>query len=251
MLMLMRRYVAAVTVGMLCTAGALWPASISPVLTKTINEAFDKAADVGDSRESTIAAVHLFEQRGFKTEFVDAVKISTENLVNADSAYTAVAVHDPQSGMWVRVDLNRHEFSWPWDSGDKTLYGNLWIAYRGPLGNYPAADPASVKKFHRHAIDAIPKSVLNETLFRFRFSVTHSEIGPDGNYRNPHVDQFLRENGRILEARDVHPITEALIGIWDNGENTDTRFEYWSGSGWFCIVGRRAPMDLKLVTLVE
>ena len=249
--MLMRRRVAAVTVGMLCTAGALWPASLSPVLTRAINDAFDKTADAGGPRESAIAAVHFFEQRRFETQFVDAVKISTENLATADSAYTAVSVRDPQTGMWVRVDLNRHEFSWPWSSEDKTFYGNLWIGYRGRLINYPASDPESVNKFYRHVLDAIPKSVLNETLFRFRFTVTPPEVGPDGKYRNPHVDQFLRENGKILEARDIHPFTEVPIGIWDNGENADTRFEYWSGSGWFCIVGRRAPMDLKLVTLME
>ena len=198
--MLMRRRVAAVTVGMLCTAGALWPASLSPLLTRAINDAFHKTVDAGGPRESTIAAVHFFEQRGFETQFVDAVKISTENLVNADSGYTAVSVRDPQTGMWVRVDLNRQEFSWPWNSDDKTFYGNLWIAYRGPLINYPASGPESVKKFYRHALDAIPKSVFNETLFRFRFIVMSTEIGPDGKYRNPHVDQFLHKTDKILEA---------------------------------------------------
>ena len=249
--MLMRRRVAAVTVGLLCTAGALWPAPISPVLTKAINDAFDKTPDAGGPRESTIAAAHLFEQRGFETQFVEAVKISTGNLVNADSAYTAVAVHDPQTGLWVRVDLNRHEYSWPWGSDDKKFYGNLWIAYRGPLTKSPASDAESAKKFYRQAIDAIPKSVLNETLFRFRFTVASTEIGPDGKYLNPQVDQFLRENGKILEAHGIHPLTEVPIGIWDNGENADMRLEYWPGSGWFCLVGRQARMDLTLVTLME
>jgi two-component system, LytTR family, sensor kinase len=247
MLRLMRRRVAAVTVGLLCTAGALWPDSLSSGLNRAISEALNRTSHSGGPRDRALQALGILAQGGFETQMVEAVKISTESIANGPSPYAVVSVRDPKSRDWVRVDPTRNEFSWPWTESDKTFYGNYWIAYRGPL----SGDPASAPNFYRDTLDAIPKSVLNEMLFRFRFTVESPEIGPDGKYRNPNVERFLRDNGKILEAHGIHPILEVPVGIWDNGENADERFVYWPGSAWFCIVGRQAPMDLALVTQIE
>ena len=276
---------------LLCTAGALRAAAISPGLDHAINDVFKRVdrlspmpygkvytltvggkpmtappddflrrrtgreilesgmSDGGG--DNAIAAVYLLEQQGYETRFIDSAEISTQSLAYGFSGAPMVAVRDRESGAWVRVDVARHEYSYPFSLSDKSFYGSYWIGFRGRLADYPAHDPRVAEEVLSGHAQTIPPEVLNQHLFRFQFTVDASLIGPDGKYRNPNLEGLLRDNGKVLAAHGVHPVNTIAITLVAGRQDAESHLEYSHGEGWVCTLGLESACGLGLVSYFE
>ena len=282
---------AAVILFLLCTAGMLRPEGLSASVAQAIDEVFAKVDRLrpmpygstytltvggkpvtagpdyflrrrtgseilesgmsGGCGDNAIAALYLVRKRGLEAVFIDSVQISTQSLESGFSGHALIAVRDPATGEWVRIDPTRREYSWPWNIKDKSFYGNYWIGFRGRLADYPAHDPESLKKFYRDTLNTIPANVLNQTLFRFRFTVDPSLIAADGRYRNPNLDRLLRDNGKILAAHGVHPENEVAIRLTRGDDDADSRLERAEQGEWVCTVGLQSALSSGFVSYLE
>ena len=201
--------------------------------------------------DNAIAALYILEKAGYEALFVDSAKISTESLENGFSGHAVVAVRDPKSGNWLRVDPTRHQFVYPFNADEKSFDGNYWIGFRGRLADYPAHDPDSLKKFYRGTLNTIPKDVLNQTLYQFQFTVDPSLIGITGRYHNPNLTRFLRDNAKILAAHGVHPVNVIPIRLLNGQDNADSSCHYSEQQGWTCILGQRSALSLGFLSDLE
>jgi len=281
---------AAVIVFTLCAAGVARPQSLSPRLVDAITEAFNKvgalkpmpygatytlnvggrpvtadpdyflrrrngaeilASGMSDGcGDNALAALTILQQHGFQTYFVDSAQISTQSLESNFAGHAVVAVYDPKAAFWVRVDPTRSQYTFPWSSTDKVFYGIYWIGYRGPLEGYPAHDPESLKRFYRDTLKTIPREVLNQTLFRFQFRLDPSLYDTGGKLRNPNLEQFLNDNGKVLEKHGVHPQNAVAIRLMNGQDNVESRCENGS-NGWVCTIGQRSALSLGFISYLE
>jgi hypothetical protein len=200
--------------------------------------------------DNAIAVLYLLEKQGFETRFIDSAEISTHSLEYGFSGHAAVAVRDAARDQWVLVDPTRNIYVYPWTLSDKSLYGNYWIGFRGRLADYPAHDPESLKKFYGDTLKTIPADYLNQHLFRFKFTVDASLIGPDGKYRVPDLAQFLHDNGKILAAHGVHPVNEIPVRLAAGDFDFGVRVED-SETGWVCSLGRESTCGWWLVSALD
>ncbi len=286
----MRQPVALIVV-ILCSAGVLRPQNPSPEAERAISEAFDKVGALqpmpngatytltvggkqvtaepdyflrrrtggeilesgwsGGSGDNAIAVLYLLEKRGYEVSFIDSAQISTQSLEWGFSGLAALALRDPQSGIWVFVDPSRRIYWYPFNTKDQSFYGNYWIGFLGRLADYPAHDPESLKAFYRATLKTIPAKTLDRTLFRFRFTVDPSLIAPNGQYRNPNLERLLRDEGKILAAHGVHPTNEVQIHLKNGEDNATSRCEYAGKDGWVCTLGEQSALSLGFVSYLE
>jgi hypothetical protein len=200
--------------------------------------------------DNAIALLHLLDKQGFETRFIDAVRISTKSLEDAAEGCAFVAVLDPQNNQWVLADPARSVYIWPFDLSSKTVYQNCWIGFRGPIADYPVHDPASLTKFYRDTLKTVPMDYLNHHLFRFQFTVDSSLIGPDGKYRNPHLEQFLGDNGNFLNSRGIRPVNEIPVRLVAGGPNGVFSVDE-SDRGWVYTVGQESTWGWWIVDVLE
>ncbi len=206
---------------------------------------------IAASGDSAIAVLYLLEKQGFETRFIDSAEISTHSLEYGFSGHAAVAVRDPARDQWILADPDRSIFVYPWTLSDKSFYGNYWIGFRGRLADYPAHDPESLKKFYRETLATIPPYVLSRRLFRFKFTVDPSLIGPGGKYKVPDLAQFLRDNGKILAAHGVYPVNEIPVRLTAGDFDFGIRLEDSAFAGWVCSLGRESSCGWWLVSALE
>jgi hypothetical protein len=203
--------------------------------------------------DNALAAIYLFQQKGYETHFVDSVEISTASPVNGSSGAAAVAVRDPKTGVWglVNPQPGQHGFYYAFTSARKLLYGRYWIGFDGRLANYPAHDPRSLRDFYRITFNSIPRGVLNERLFQFQFSIDSSLIAPDGRFRNPHLEALLRDNGKLLASYNVHPVNAVAIRLVAGRRDEEANLEYSYQDGWVCTLGLDNACGLGLISYLE
>ena len=199
-----------------------------------------------------ISFIYLMEQCGFQANLVDSAEISTQSLRYRFSGHAVVAVRDKGAGRWILVDpTNRRVISEDWSPNDKTFYANYWIGFFGPLASYPAHDPASLRKFYDATLKTIPINVLNEHLFRFRFTVDPSLISEHGEYLNPNLEAFLRDNGKFLRDADIHPTREIEIRLTKGGNDARSSLDYSDKTGWVCTIGLRSACSPSFGSYLE
>ena len=199
-----------------------------------------------DSGDIAIVTVYLAQKRGLEAEFVDSAEISTQTLEYGYSGIAVIAVRDPESGTWARIDAATGGYTFPFLPTEKLLYGNHWVGFRGRLADYPVHDPESLNKFYRDTLKTMPPEVLNEHLFRFRFTVDSSLRNSDGTYRNPNLGQFLADNGKILATHGVHPVHEIAIRMVAGLQGAESYLEYWDDKEeWVCFLGLEHPCGLR------
>jgi hypothetical protein len=202
--------------------------------------------------DNAIVALFLVQQRGLEAEFVDAAQISTESLENAFSGTARIAVRDPYDGVWTRIDPAINGYSKSFPPTEKRFEGNYWVGFRGRLADSPAHDPESLKKFYRDTLNSMPREVLNEHLFRFRFTVDSSLLNSNGTYRNQNLGRFLADNGKILAAHGVHPVNEIAIRLAAGLQDAESYLEYSDDKKeWVCFLGLRSACSLGLVSYFE
>jgi len=216
---------------------------------RTGQEILDSGISNG-AADGALAAAYLFEQQGYETRFIDAVKISTQALEGNFSGLTCIAVRDTVAGVWVLFESSPFLAYSPFDFGDQVLNGNYWIGFRGRLAEYPVHDPEALKSFYRDTFRAIPPEALNYHLFRFQFTVDPS-LGADGKYRNPHLGAFLADNGKILAAHGVHPVREIPIRLVAGGKDASVRLDRSGRDGWSCRLGLDNPCGPGLTGYFE
>lgn len=199
-----------------------------------------------------IAFLSLMEKCGFRANFVDSAQISTQSLESRDSGHAVVAVRDQVAGRWILADPTNHRvISYDWSPADQTFYGNYWIGYNGPLASYPAHDHASLRAFYDRTLKSIPASVLEERLFRFRFTVDASLIGMNGIYLNPHLKDFLAGNGKFLRDEGIHPRRQVTILLVKGGDDARSTLTYSEGKGWVCTVGLKSACSPSFTAYLE
>ncbi len=205
-----------------------------------------------DSGDIAIVTVYLAQKHGLEAELVDSAEISTQTLEYGYSGIAVVAVRDPESGTWARMDAATGSFHFPFLPADKLLYGDHWVGFRGRLADYPVHDPESLNKFYRDTLKTMPSEVLNKHLYRFRFTVDSSLLNPNGTYRNPNLGRFLADNGKILAAHGVHPVHEIAIRLVAGLRGAESYLEYSDDKKeWVCFLGLEHPCGLRLVTYFE
>ncbi len=282
---------AAVIAFILCAAGVARPQNVSPGLTDAITEAFHKVGELkpmpygstytlsvggrqvtadpdyflrrrtgaeilasgmsGGCGDNALAALYLIEKHGYQVYFVDSAELSAKSLEDNFSGHAVIAVYDPKAAIWVRADPTRSVYSYPWSTSDKIFYGIYWIGYRGPLEGYPAHDPESLKKFYRDTLRTIPPQVLDETLFRFQFILDSSLYGAGGKFRNPNLQRFLSDNGKVLEAHGVHPYNTVAIRLTNGKDDAESQCGSTDQGGWVCAIGQRSALSLGFFSYVE
>lgn len=199
-----------------------------------------------------VAFIHLLEGCGYRTLFVDSAEISSQSLQSRFSGHAVVAVRDEMHGRWLLADpTNRRMISDDWSPTDKIFYGNYWIGFAGPLASYPAHDPESLRRFYDTTLKSIPPDVLNERLFRFRFHVDPSLDGKDGQYLNPRLTAFLRDNGKFLEKSGLRPKREIDILLVKGDDDAKSRLTYTKDAGWVCTVGLRSALSSSFTAYME
>lgn len=199
-----------------------------------------------------ISFIYLMEQCGFQANLVDSAEISTQSLRSRLSGHAVVAVRDMGTGRWILADPTNHRvISEDWSPTDKTFYGNYWIGFFGPLASYPAHDPASLRQFYDATLKAIPIEVLNEHLFRFRFTVDPSLIGENGEYLNPNLTALLRDNGKFLRDASIHPSREIEIRLIKGGDDARSTLDFSDKTGWVCTVGLRSACSPSFTSYLE
>jgi hypothetical protein len=202
--------------------------------------------------DNAIVALFLVQKRGLEAAFVDTAQISTESLESGFSGTAVIAVRDPGDGAWARIDPAINGYSKSFPPTEKRIDGNYWVGFRGRLADYPAHDTESLKKFYRNTLNSIPPEVLNENLFRFRFTVDSSLLNRNGTYRNPNLDRFLADNGKILAAHGVHPVHEIAIRLAAGLQDAESYLEYSDDKKeWVCFLGLEHPCGLRLVSYFE
>ncbi len=205
-----------------------------------------------DSGDIAIAAVYLAQKRGIETELVDSAEISTRTLEYGSAGVVVIAVRDPKSGVWARMDPATESYTVPFRPTDKLLFGNHWVGFRGRPADYPVHDPESLNKFYRDTLKSMPPEVLNKHLFRFRFAVDSSLRNRNGTYRNPNLGRFLADNGKILAAHGVHPVHEIAIRMVAGLQGAESYLEYWDDKDeWVCFLGLENECGLDLVSYLE
>ncbi|HMD70941.1 MAG TPA: histidine kinase [Bryobacteraceae bacterium] len=203
------------------------------------------------SGDIAIVALSVAAKRGLEAAFVDSAQISTQSLEYGFAGTAVIAVRDPKSGVWARIDGTLREVGFPFPPTQKSLYGSYWVGFRGRLADYPAHDPESLKKFYRDTLNTIPPEVLNKHLFRFAFSVESSLRNPDGALRNPNLGRFLADNGKILAAHGVHPVSEIAIRLVAGRQDAESYLDYSDKDGWVCALGLQSACGLDLVSYFE
>ena len=199
-----------------------------------------------------ISFLYRMEQCGFKANFIDSAEISTASLRSHDSGHTVVAVRDEAAGRWILADPTAGRvISENWDPASKMFYGNYWIGYYGPLASYPAHDHESLKQFYAATLKSIPPDVLAGHLFRFRFVVDPSLLGKDGEYLNPRLTAFLRDNGKVLEEQGIHPKREVEIRLMKGGDDAKGWLDYTKSGGFVATVGLKSAMSSSFVSYLE
>src|SRR5579872_1785908 len=199
-----------------------------------------------------ISFLYRMEQCGFKANFIDSAQISTASLQTHDSGHTVVAVRDETVGRWILADPTAGRvISENWEPSSKTFYGNYWIGYFGPLASYPAHDHESLKRFYEATLQSIPPAVLAEHLFRFRFTVDSSLKGKDGEYLNPRLAGFLRDNGKFLEEHGIHPKSEVETRLVKGGDDSKGSLDYTDKGGFVATIGLKSAMSSSFVSYLE
>ena len=199
-----------------------------------------------------IAFLSLMEECGFRANFVDSAQISTQSLETRDSGHAVVAVRDQVAGRWILADPTSHRIiSYDWSPADKTFYGNYWIGYIGPLASYPAHDHASLRAFYDRTLQSIPASELEDHLFRFRFTVDASLIGMNGIYLNPHLKDFLVDNGKFLREAGIHPRRQVTILLVKGADDARSQLSYSETKGWVCTVGLKSACSSSFTAYLE
>lgn len=199
-----------------------------------------------------ISFLYRMEECGFKANFIDSAEISTHSLRTHDSGHTVVAVRDEAVGRWILADpTSGVVITENWDPASKMFYGNYWIGYYGPLAQYPAHDHDSLKQFYAATLKTIPQEVLTEHLFRLNFVVDQSLIGKDGEYLNPRLAAFLRENGEFLEKQGIFPKREIEVRLVKGGDDATGKLNYSEGNGFVCTVGLKSAMSSSFMSYLE
>jgi hypothetical protein len=199
-----------------------------------------------------ISFIYRMEQCGFKTNFIDSAEISTQSLRTHDSGHTVVAVRNEAVGRWILADPTAGRvITENWNPVSKTFYGNYWIGYYGPVDQYPAHDHDTLKQFYAATLKTIPSEVMAEHLFRFKFVVVQSLIGKEGEYLNPRLAAFLRDNGKFLEELGIRPKREIEIRLVKGGDDALSRLDKSENGAYVCTVGLKSAMSLGFISYLE
>lgn len=197
-----------------------------------------------------VAFIHLMEERGFHTMLVDSAEISTPSLRSNFSGHAVVAVRD--GPRWILADPTRRQIiSENWSPSDKMFDDRYWIGFRGPLSEYPAHDPESLRQFYKATLKTIPPEVLNQRLVRLRFTVDASLVGPDKEYLNPNLAGFLQNNGKFLESLGIRPEKEIPVLLVKGGDDYHSDVKYSAEAGWVCALGRKSSLSPSFVSFLE
>jgi hypothetical protein len=205
-----------------------------------------------------ILFVELVEALGFETLLVDAAEISSTNLRYNFAGHVVVAIRNqnlPSNAPWWLVDpTSRRVLSRNWSPKEKSFEvsgGVYWIGYCGPLSDYPVDDGQELSEFYAKTLNRVPKSVLERTLYRFTFDVDRSLINLKGEYLNPRLDRFIREQSTILEEYGIAPEREVSVTLKRGGEDSISQLTYSEENGWVNTVGLKSGCSPSMFAGLE
>ena len=200
-----------------------------------------------------MAFVHLLDQHGLETLFIDSAEISLSSLESHFSGHVVVAVRDPAGDRWLLADpTSRQIITNHWLTNSQTFYHDrYWIGYCGALSNYPAHSPDELKDFYARTLARVPADFWDKHIFKFDFKIDPSLIGQNGDYLAPHVPQFAENQDAALANFHIHPQTEIPILLVKGGNDSNSTLNHSAERGWVCTVGLQSACSLGLVTYMQ
>ena len=205
-----------------------------------------------------IVFIEGIEPRGFEKLLVDAAEISSASLRYHYSGHAVVAIRkkeSPKNTPWWLVDSTSLKIlSRNWQPTDKTfeVSGRVyWIGYCGPPSAYPVQSGQKLGEFYTQTLASVPASILNRTLYRFRYSVDPSLIDDDGKYLNPRLERFMQEQSTIFAKYHIKPEREVSITLKRGGNDIESELTYSEANGWVSHIGLKSGCSPAMLSGLE
>lgn len=208
--------------------------------------------------DHAILFIERIEPRGFETLLVDAAEISSASLRYHFSGHAVVAIRSkesPTNTPWRLIDsTSLRILSRNWLPAEKSFQVSgrvYWIGYCGPLSDYPVKNGQELREFYAKTLASVPPSILNRTLYRFKYNVDPSLIDNDGKYLNPRLENFIREQSAIFASYDIKPEREVSITLTRGGNGYKSELTYSDENGWVSHIGLKSGCSPSMLSGLE
>ena len=112
-------------------------------------------------------------------------------------------------------------------------------------------DPRQLKQFYADTLTTVAPQVLNQTLFRFVFTVDRSLDDGQGGYLNPRIARLAQEQDAIFEKYHIRPEREVSIRLTRGGDDASSDLKFSVQDGWVSRVGLKSACSPRFLSYLE